>query len=106
METLLLQLGVVLLVVLLSAAVHAWLTYDRVGSEAENQALTLARTEPPDLVISDHMMPRRTGMDLLRAVRADPRLAGVPFVLLSAARPAGREEADAFLSKPVDLPVF
>ncbi len=43
-QTLLLQLAVVLLVVLLSAAVHAWLTYDRVGREAENQALTLART--------------------------------------------------------------
>jgi two-component system CitB family sensor kinase len=47
-QTLLLQLGVVLLVVLLSAAVHAWLTYDRVGREAENQALTLARTVASD----------------------------------------------------------
>lgn len=47
-QTLLLQLGVVLLVVLLSAAVHAWLTYDRIGSEAENQALTLARTVASD----------------------------------------------------------
>ncbi len=47
-QTLLLQVAVVLLVVLLSAAVHAWLTYDRVGSEAENQALTLARTVASD----------------------------------------------------------
>lgn len=47
-QTLLLQLAVVLLVVLLSAAVHAWLTYDRVGTEAENQALTLARTVASD----------------------------------------------------------
>ncbi|MDQ0679388.1 two-component system CitB family sensor kinase [Arthrobacter pascens] len=47
-QTLLLQLGVVLLVVLLSAAVHAWLTYDRLGTEAENQALTLARTVASD----------------------------------------------------------
>ncbi|TLM85010.1 sensor histidine kinase [Pseudarthrobacter sp. NamE2] len=47
-QTLLLQLAVVLLVVLLSAAVHAWLTYDRVGSEAENRALTLARTVASD----------------------------------------------------------
>src|SRR4051794_27293086 len=43
-QTLLLQLGVVLLVVLLSGAVHAWLTFERLGREAENQALTLART--------------------------------------------------------------
>src|SRR6476661_3670546 len=47
-QTLLLQLAVVLLVVLLSTSVHAWLTYDRVGSDAENQALTLARTVASD----------------------------------------------------------
>jgi signal transduction histidine kinase len=70
------------------------------------EALTLARTEPPDLVVSDHMMPRRTGMELLRALREEPRLATVPFVLLSAARPVGREEADTFLAKPVDLSSF
>ena len=38
-QTLLLQLGVVVLVVLLSGAVHAWLTYDRLGREAEERAL-------------------------------------------------------------------
>ncbi|WP_374223595.1 ATP-binding protein [Arthrobacter sp. ISL-30] len=47
-QTLLLQLGVVLLVVLLSGAVHAWLTYERISREAENQALTLARTVASD----------------------------------------------------------
>ncbi|WP_211878080.1 sensor histidine kinase [Pseudarthrobacter albicanus] len=47
-QTLLLQLAVVALVALLSGAVHAWLTYDRLGREAENQALTLARTVASD----------------------------------------------------------
>jgi len=47
-QTLLLQLGVVALVVLLSSSVHAWLTYERLGREAENQALTLARTVASD----------------------------------------------------------
>lgn len=47
-QTLLLQLGVVLLVVLLSGTVHAWLVYERIGNEAENQALTLARTVAAD----------------------------------------------------------
>ncbi|MBB6403495.1 sensor histidine kinase [Arthrobacter sp. AZCC_0090] len=50
-QTLLLQLGVVLLVVLLSGTVHAWLVYGRIGAEAENQALTLARTVASDPVI-------------------------------------------------------
>lgn len=70
------------------------------------EALTLVRTEPPDLVVSDHMMPRRTGVELLRALRSEPQTAAIPFVLLSAARPAGRDEADSFLSKPVDLDSF
>ena len=47
-QTLLLQLAVVALVVLLTSAVHAWLTYERLGREAENQALTLARTVASD----------------------------------------------------------
>lgn len=70
------------------------------------EALLLARTEPPDLVVSDHMMPRRTGVELLRTLRSDERLKTVPFLLLSAARPQGLEEANAFLSKPVDLGTF
>ncbi|HZI16790.1 MAG TPA: hybrid sensor histidine kinase/response regulator [Myxococcus sp.] len=70
------------------------------------EALMLARTEPPDLVVSDHMMPRRTGVELLRALRSEPQTAAIPFVLLSAARPAGREAADTFLTKPVDLSTF
>lgn len=70
------------------------------------EALLLARTAPPNLVISDHMMPKRTGIELLRALREDDRLGGVPFLLLSAARPRGLEEADRFLAKPVDLETF
>ncbi|RKH10592.1 hybrid sensor histidine kinase/response regulator [Corallococcus sp. CA053C] len=70
------------------------------------EALLLARTEPPDLVVSDHMMPRRTGMQLLHAMRSEPVLSEVPFLLLSAARPPGREAAQTFLPKPVDLTTF
>ena len=70
------------------------------------EALLLAQTERPDLVVSDHMMPRRTGMQLLRALRSDPGFASVPFLLVSAARPQGLEEADAFLPKPVDIDEF
>ncbi|ATB47324.1 hybrid sensor histidine kinase/response regulator [Corallococcus macrosporus] len=82
------------------------LGYRAIRAHNGEQALMLARTEPPDLVVSDHMMPRRTGVELLRAMRAEPSLASVPFVLLSAARPSGREEADVFLAKPVDLNDF
>jgi PAS domain S-box-containing protein len=69
-------------------------------------ALAAVRVGAPDLVISDVMMPRLDGLDLVAAVRADARTAGVPVLLLSAR--AGQEAsieglragADDYLVKP------
>ena len=69
-------------------------------------ALTSALACPPDLVLSDVMMPRMDGVALLRALRADARTELVPVVLLSAR--AGEEAvlegletgADDYLVKP------
>ncbi|MDP9799423.1 PAS domain S-box-containing protein [Catenuloplanes nepalensis] len=48
------------------------------------EALALARREPPDLVLADVMMPALDGFGLLSAIRADPALAGTPVVLVTA----------------------
>ena len=82
-QTLLLQLGVVALVVLLSAAVHAWLTYERLGREAENQALTLARTVASDpevraQVQADQRPARHSPAGRARCRSADGRRRGRP----------------------------
>jgi signal transduction histidine kinase len=69
-------------------------------------ALASARSQPPDLVLSDVMMPGLDGFGLLRELRADPRTSQVPVVLLSAR--AGEEAllegletgADDYLVKP------
>ena len=69
-------------------------------------ALALAREAPPDLILSDVMMPKLDGFGLLKAVRADPALAGAPVILLSArageeAKVEGLEAgADDYLTKP------
>jgi PAS domain S-box-containing protein len=69
-------------------------------------ALSAARAHPPDLIISDVMMPRLDGFGLLAAVRADRTIASTPFLLLSArageeARVEGMEAgADDYLTKP------
>ncbi len=69
-------------------------------------ALAAACARPPDLILSDVMMPRLDGFGLLAALRADPSLAETPFVLLSArageeARVEGLEAgADDYLIKP------
>src|SRR3954465_10509158 len=71
------------------------------------EALQLAREQKPHLVVTDHMMPRLSGLDLVRQLREDDVLRDVPVLLLSAALPLGAgSEAKAFLPKPFELSEF
>ncbi|WP_244225063.1 ATP-binding protein [Corallococcus sicarius] len=71
-----------------------------------HHALAVARERPPDVVLSDVMMPGLDGFGLLRELKSDPRTAHVPVILLSAR--AGEEAkveglnagADDYLVKP------
>ncbi|RLD19771.1 MAG: hypothetical protein DRI69_07650 [Bacteroidetes bacterium] len=60
----------------------------------------------PDIIISDVMMPRKTGFELCEAVKGDMRTSHIPIVLLTArsdveSRIAGLNfGADAYLAKP------
>jgi signal transduction histidine kinase/FixJ family two-component response regulator len=47
-------------------------------------ALTAAHADPPDLILSDVMMPGLDGFGLVAALRADPGTCDVPIILLSA----------------------
>lgn len=73
-----------------------------------DEAIDLARKHRPDLVVTDYMLPGRTGVDVIRSLRADPVLAEVPTILLSAGRPpeAAQKEAWLFLKKPLSLERF
>lgn len=81
--------------------------YYQVEAVPDGQAaLEAARRQPPDVILSDVMMPRLDGMGLLAAIRADAVLRPTPVVLLSAR--AGEESriegldagADDYLIKP------
>lgn len=69
-------------------------------------ALAAVRSRKPDLILSDVMMPGLDGFGLLKAIRDDPALTSIPFILLSAR--AGEEAkiegldagADDYLIKP------
>ena len=71
-----------------------------------DEALALIRSERPALVLLDVMMPKKTGIEVCQAVRADDSLAGVKILMLTA---KGRDTdvaqglgvgADGYMTKP------
>jgi signal transduction histidine kinase/CheY-like chemotaxis protein len=104
--------GAGVLVVDDNADMRAYLTrllgrYWRVRTTANGEeALAAIAEDAPDVVLTDVMMPRVDGFQLLRALRADPATAGIPVIMLTAR--AGQEAsvegleagADDYLAKP------
>ena len=72
------------------------------------EGLSIARTEIPDLVVSDIMMPKVDGYELCYSIKVDDRLAHVPVILLTAKAAKDskilglRTGADAYVYKPFD----
>lgn len=58
--------------------------YEVVTASNGEEAVQLARRENPDLILLDVRMPRMTGYDACREIKADPNLKTTPVVFLSA----------------------
>jgi CheY-like chemotaxis protein len=58
--------------------------YDVLEAETGDEALRLTREWRPDLVIADMLVPEMDGLDLARAIRADPAISAIPIVLYTA----------------------
>ncbi|TCJ15015.1 response regulator [Parasulfuritortus cantonensis] len=77
--------------------------------QSGREALAAMAAEPPDLVLSSMYLPDMTGTDLILAMRADPRLADLPFILISSEErpqlldPVRQSGACAILPKPFGL---
>lgn len=75
-------------------------------------ALDAARQFEPDLVITDIQLPHVSGLDLIRLIRKDEQLAGVPIMAVTAYSAQGDEEriraagAQAYVSKPISVMRF
>ena len=76
------------------------------------QALDAAHAFSPDLVITDIQLPHVSGLDLIRMLRKDKKLARVPIMAVTAYSARGDEEriraagAQAYVSKPISVARF
>ena len=72
------------------------------------EGLNMVQSDPPDLVISDIMMPKVNGLELLAALRSSPETSAMPVILLSAKAQVADVQrglelgADDYVTKPFD----
>jgi CheY-like chemotaxis protein len=77
--------------------------YRVVTASHAGAALELLEKEPPDLILSDFMMPWMNGRDFILQVRRGEATRHVPAILMSGVTPDGPQPWDAFLRKPMDI---
>ena len=71
-----------------------------------DEALAVARTHRPDVVLLDVMMPKRDGLEVCRLLKSDPETDAIAVIMLSAqAQPEDRAAAaaagaDGYVTKP------
>jgi PAS domain S-box-containing protein len=77
------------------------------------EALQLARVDPPDIVVSDIMMPIMDGFQLCREWKQDEGLRNIPFIFYTAAYTSPQDQefalslgADRFIAKPTAPGIF
>jgi two-component system, cell cycle response regulator DivK len=78
----------------------------------EREAVARARAFLPDLVITDIQLPHISGIEIIQQLRADPKLAQVPIMAVTAY--AGRDDeervraagATAYVTKPISVMRF
>ena len=87
--------------------------FDVLSAYNGRTALRIADSELPDVILLDVMMPGMNGFDVCRQLKANPRTADVPVVMVTALSDVGDRlrglevGADDFLTKPVnDIALF
>src|SRR5271154_278639 len=87
--------------------------FEVLSASCGSAALEIADAELPDVILLDVMMPRMDGFEVCRRLKANPRTADLPVVMVTALSDAANRlrgleaGADDFLTKPVnDIALF
>lgn len=70
--------------------------YTVISASDGEKGLELAKSEAPDLICLDIMMPRKTGVALYQEIKTDPRLKKLPCIIISAYESAYTFKGQAF----------
>ena len=80
--------------------------YDVTTASNAQESLTSAKTEPPELILLDYVLPDMRGDEVTRKLREDPATAGIPVIYMSGlgadlrSDPAGSSNVIGALNKP------
>jgi len=84
-----------------------------IAAENGEEALRIARQDPPGIIISDIMMPVMNGFKLCRKIKSDPGLRHIPFIFYTATFIEKKDEelamslgASRFVVKPTEGEAF
>jgi two-component system cell cycle response regulator DivK len=86
--------------------------YATVQTRNGMEALDLARTHRPDLILMDIQLPEVSGLQVTQWIKEDPTLKHIPVIAITAFAMKGDEEkirqggCEAYLSKPISVVKF
>ena len=85
--------------------------YRTLAANGGETGLELARERDPDLIIMDVELPDTSGIDIIRALKADERTRHIPVVAITASMPDEEERVraagcDGFMTKPIAIAEF
>ena len=86
--------------------------YDTVQTKDGKDAMELARSHHPDLIVMDIQLTEISGLEIARALKADAGLKHIPIIAVTACAMKGDEEkirqggCDGYIAKPISVPHF
>ena len=86
--------------------------YQTIQTRNGTEALSLARSHRPDLILMDIQLPEVSGLDVTRWIKEDETIKHIPVIAVTAFAMKGDEEriraggCEAYLSKPISVTKF